>query len=79
MKGFDMRKVTVELDYDAVDSIVKQELRSLRETLKEDLQKRKKGTGIAIFEVDKTTDVGLIKEHIEAFNLILRYYGEKDE
>lgn len=74
-----MRKVTVELDYDAVDSIVKQELRSLRETLKEDLQKRKKGTGMAIFEVDKTTDVALIKEHIEAFNLILRYYGEKDE
>lgn len=74
-----MRKVTVELDYDAVDSIVKQELHSLRETLKEDLQKRKKGTGIAIFEVDKTTDVALIKEHIEAFNLILRYYGEKDE
>lgn len=79
MKGFNMRKVTVELDYDAVDSIVKQELHSLRETLKEDLQKRKKGTGIAIFEVDKTTDVALIKEHIEAFNLILRYYGEKDE
>jgi hypothetical protein len=79
MKDFDMRKVTVELDYDAVDSIVKQELRSLRETLVEDLQKRKKGTGIAIFEVDKTMDVALIKEHIEAFNLILRYYGEKDE
>lgn len=74
-----MRKVTVELDWDAVDSIVKQELRSLRETLVEDLQKRKKGTGLAIFEVDKTMDVALIKEHIEAFNLILRYYGEKDE
>jgi ribosomal protein S8 len=74
-----MRKVTVELDYDAVDNIVKQELRSLRETLKEDLKKRKNGTGIAIFEVDKTTDVALIKEHVEAFNLILRYYGEKDE
>ena len=74
-----MRKVTVELDWDTVDGIVKQELRSLRENLKEDLQKRKKGTGIAIFEVDKTTDIALIKEHIEAFNLILRYYGEKDE
>jgi hypothetical protein len=34
---------------------------------------------MAIFETDKTTDLALIKEHIEAFNLILRYYGEKNE
>jgi hypothetical protein len=74
-----MQKVTVELDYDAVDDIVKQQLRSLRESLKDDLVRRKKDKGLAIFEVDKTTDIALIKEHIEAFNLILRYYGEKDE
>jgi ribosomal protein S8 len=74
-----MRKVTVELDWDAVDSIVKQEMLSHRKNLKEDLKKRKNGTGIAIFDTDKTADVALIKEHIEAFNLILRYYGEKDE
>lgn len=69
----------VELDYDTIDGIVKQQLRSLRDNLKDDLKRRKEGTGIAIFEVDKTTDISLIKEHVEAFNLILRYYGEKDE
>ncbi len=74
-----MKKVMVELDYDAVDGIVTQELRSLRNNLKDDLKKRKKGTGMAIFETDKEADIILLKEHIEAFNLILCYYGEKDE
>jgi len=74
-----MAKVTVELDYDAVDDIVKQQLRSLRDYLKDDLERRKEDNGMAIFEIDKEADIILMKEHIEAFNLILRYYGEKDE
>jgi hypothetical protein len=74
-----MAKVTVELDYDAVDDIVKQQLRSLRDNLKDDLERRKEDNGMAIFETDKEADIILMKEHIEAFNLILRYYGEKDE
>jgi hypothetical protein len=73
-----MRKVTVELDWDAVDSIVKQEMLSHRKNLKEDLEKRKNDTGMAIFEINKRTDIALIKEHIEAFDLILSYYGEKN-
>jgi hypothetical protein len=74
-----VRKVTVELDWDTVDNIVKQELASLKDNLEQDLKKRKKGTGMAIFETDKEADIILIKEHIEAFNVILRYYGVKDE
>jgi len=74
-----MAKVTVELDYDAVDDIVKQQLCSLRDNLKDDLERRKEDNGMAIFETDKEADIILMKEHIEAFNVILRYYGEKDE
>ena len=75
----EMRKVTVELDWDTVDNIVKQELASLKDNLEQDLKKRKADKGMAIFDTDKTTDVALIKEHVEAFNLILKYYGVKDE
>lgn len=74
-----MKKVMVELDWDTVDNIVKQELLSGKDSLTQDLKKRKKGTGMAIFETDKEADIILIKEHIEAFNVILRYYGEKDD
>ena len=71
----EQRKVTVELDWDTVDNIVKQELVSLKSNLVEDLKKRKAGKGVAIFDTDKTTDVALIKEHIEAFDMVLKYYG----
>ena len=72
-------KVTVELDWDTVDGIVKQELRGLRENLRQDLRKRKDDEGVAIFDTDKKTDIALIKDHIEAFDTILRYYGENNE
>lgn len=68
-------KVTVELDWDTVDGIVKKELASLKNNLKEDLKRRKAGTGIAIFETDKDADVKLINEHIKAFDMVLKYYG----
>ena len=74
-----MQKVTVELDWETVDGIVKQELRNMRDNLKQDLRKRKDDEGIAIFDKDKKTDIALMKDHIEAFDTILRYYGEKDE
>ena len=74
-----MSKVTVELDWDTVDGIVKQELLSMRENLTEDLRKRKAGEGVAIFEVNKKKDIAIIKDHIDAFNTILRYYGVKHE
>ena len=75
----EQRKVTVELDWDTVGNIVKQELASFKDNLEQNLKKRKAGKGLAIFDTDKTIDVALIKEHIEAFNLILKYYGVKDE
>lgn len=75
----EVRKVTVELDWDTVDNIVKQELLSGMDNLKADLKKRKKNEGMAIFETDKTADIALMKEHIDAFKLILRYYGVNDE
>ncbi len=74
------RKVTVELNWDAVDDIVKQELISCRTNLKDDLKRRKKGTGLAIFETDKDTDIALINDHIKAFDIVLKYFGvDKDE
>lgn len=73
-----MRKVTVELDWETVDGIVKQEMTAMRDQLKEDLAKRKAGTGMAIFEVDKKKDIAIIKDHIDAFETTLSYYGVKE-
>lgn len=68
-------KVTVELDYDTVDNLVKHELQMVRESLKRDLNRVADGTGWAIFDKDQAKDIALITEHIYALELILIYYG----
>ncbi len=73
------RKVTVELDWDTIDKITTCSMKSLVESLEADLEKRKNDTGMAIFETDKESDIALIEKHIEAFKLVLKYYGEDNE
>jgi hypothetical protein len=73
------KKITVELDWDTIDKITTCSMKSLVESLEDDLRKRKDNTGMAIFETDKESDIALIEKHIEAFKLVLKYYGEGNE
>jgi predicted mannosyl-3-phosphoglycerate phosphatase (HAD superfamily) len=68
-------KVTVELDCDTVDNLVKNELQKVYESLKRDLDRVADGTSWAIFDKDQAKDIALITEHIYALELILIYYG----
>lgn len=70
------KSITVELDWDTIDRITTSSMKSLVESLEADLEKRKDDTGMAIFEKDKEADIALIEKHIEAFKLVLKYYGE---
>lgn len=74
-----MTKATVELDWDTVDNIVVEQLKFHRNIIEEDLVQRKNGKTMARFDTDKRKDIAMMKEHIEAFNLILSYYGEEHE
>ena len=73
------KKITVELDWDTVDQITTSSMESLVESLEDDLQKRKAGTGMAIFHKDKKKDIAEINRHIDAFKTVLEYYGEGNE
>lgn len=73
------KKITVELDWDTIDKITTCSMKSLVESLEADLEKRKADTGMAIFEVEKELDIAMIEKHIEAFKLVLKYYGEGNE
>ena len=73
------KKITVELDWDTVDQITTSSMESLVESLEDDLQKRKDGTGMAIFHKDKKKDIAEINRHIDAFKTVLEYYGEGNE
>ena len=70
------KKITVELDWDTIDRITTSSMKSVVESLEADLEKRKDDTGMAIFEKNKKKDIALIEKHIEAFKLVLKYYGE---
>ena len=70
------KKVTVELDWETIDRITVCSMKSLVENLENDLEKRKAGGGMAIFDEDKKKDIAEIKKHIDAFKTVLKYYGE---
>ena len=70
------RKITIELDWDTIDRVTTCSMRGLVESLEEDLEKRKAGTGMAIFHENKKKDIAEIKRHIDAFKTVLKYYGE---
>lgn len=64
------------LSSDGIDMIVRGDLRSVRENLRDDLERRCAGAGIAIFDTDFSEDVRLITAHLAAFDVVLRYYGD---
>ena len=69
--------LSVDLDWDTVDGIARASMHSVLENLQKDLTERKSGDGMAIFVTEQEFDVMLIEKHIEAFELVLKYYGEK--
>ncbi len=75
-----MPKVTVELDWDTVDNIVVQQVTDARDGLIEQLEERK-GSGYkgGVFDNNKKKDIILIKAHIDAFELVIKYFGGKVE
>lgn len=71
--------ITIDLDWDTIDRITTSAMKSILENLEMDLQKRKNDSGMAIFVKEKEYDVILLEKHIEAFKIVLKYYGEKSE
>ena len=69
------KKITVELDWDTIDKVTTCSMKSLVESFEDDLEKRKAGTGMAIFHKDKRKDIAEINRHIDAFETVLKYYG----
>ena len=73
------KKVTIELDWDTMDKITTCSMKGVAESLEDDLEKRKAGTGMAIFHKDKKKDIAEIRRHIDAFKTVLKYYGESND
>jgi hypothetical protein len=70
-----MNKITVELDWETFDSIVVEQLRSTRESLKND-----QGNKAWVFVWgDQEADDAEIQKHIDALELILKWYSTQEQ
>lgn len=71
-----MPSVLVELPEETQDKIILDSLRQSYSTLKEWLDDRKTNPNcFAMFHMDQKKDILEIIKHIEAFELVLDYYG----
>jgi hypothetical protein len=68
-------KIKIDFDEEQLDKLLHAKLKSLMKLLQYDLNRRKEGTGMAIFDTDLDTDVKIMKDHIKAFKTVLKYYG----
>ena len=69
-----MNKFTVELEWDAVDSIVVQVLKNQYNGLKKDLDRRRNDKEtLGIFSNDKEEDVACIWRHLDSIKTVLSY------
>ena len=70
-----MSKISVELDWETVDSIVVGQLRDTWQSLKNDV-----GAGAWVFAFgDQEQDDAEIQRHIDALEVILKWYGNKEQ
>jgi hypothetical protein len=65
----------VELCVEGMGAIVRAELGETLKNLKDDLKRRKNDTNIAIFHLKKDEDIAELERHVEAFKMVMRYYG----
>ena len=67
----------IEITSDQLESIISQDLLWQLEDLEHSLNSRiyNHDGGIPVFDVDIDIDIGLIKKQIDAFSLVLHYYG----
>ena len=70
-----MSKISVELDWETVDHIVVEQLRSTWESLKYDLGKRR---NIFVYG-DHEEDDAEIQKHIDAVEIMLKWYTTPDQ
>jgi hypothetical protein len=70
----DTKQILLDISYDCIDSLVRNELKDLKTNLERDLKNRINDVGIPVFSTDKDTDIKEIQSHIEAVDKILSWY-----
>jgi len=67
----------ITLDADQVDDLITKEMQFMIESFGRDIVNRRNGdtNSLGVFDSDPTEDIIYMQEHIEAFRLVLDWYG----
>lgn len=64
------------LTSDGIDAIVIADLCAISTSLKQDLERRVENkTAMSVFDNNRKKDIAMLRQHISAFETVLRYYG----
>lgn len=66
---------TLKVDWDALQDAIVSALKQDLSYLKKDLAKVKKTKQGYVWSLDYKEDIAEINKHIEAYNLLIKYYG----
>jgi hypothetical protein len=67
----------VELCVEGMNTLVRADLKDTLKSLRDDLKRRKAGGTLAIFHNNQVEDIRELQRHVDAFRLVLKYYGEE--
>lgn len=73
-----MSTVTIEIENEQLDAIVKQELSFMMNMLQNDLARIEENEKGYVFHTDWEEDRKEVKKHIKSFKRVLRYYGVEE-
>lgn len=70
-------RITIELEWQQIDSIVIGELKSIANSCQESIDAYHSGSGdyLCFFANNPAEDVEILKKHVDAAKLLLEYYG----
>lgn len=71
-----MKEVTISLNCDCINDIVRADITSIRNIMESDLKRRENGSDkYGVFHLNKKKDIAEMKKHIKAFDIVLKYYS----
>ena len=70
-----MNKIMIEMVDEQIDAIVVQEIKNCIKGFERDLELRKEGKGLVIFDNDPVVDMMYIEKYIDGCRLVLEYHG----
>lgn len=71
-------KIEIDIDREVMESLVRDHLIEHYQMLKQSLEDRKQGDGIALYSRDPVEDAREIQKVLESFDSVIEYFSEPD-